>query len=632
MITERPGRVTAPTKAAPPVKPATSESAAFQPLIPLTLKSSPGAARDLVRHEPPVPMGTKADFATMGARELKKNAPGNEEIIGDWMETKRTPESVYVSGTDAAGKPTVRNGLSHHQEFEEAQNPTPREGQGRLPIAHPNALQRMLAPLDVSAGNTKDPFPERDKTIFSPTYVGSNAPGPSPSEGDGEHWSRNVLEPWMTGFDVINDVNTRLGSLRRWRADDPKTHKDDPVIEYTTPSGKKYTSKENLPYYDVGGTLISGPDIAGLKTTDSDFEYYAPGTPGTEAFPVNEQGYPTRWLGTYTYKGSKIKESDRQYAKLAHLAFPDGTITQNADGSIPDNWKQPYYEQVDHNGWGVRDPRSIFQDKSGRNPWDQGWDYKKPATNEAPEYLLDMGLSSALYMSDPRVAAAVGISQAVPAALGYDVDTLAPKDRDIENLGSIGEGDYSGEKVTRAQSIGHTLSPIIDSAAEHLSGKAIGGIENLMPKFISQSRPGKAFKNFAENTPQGRLVSSFITEGAEEAAVSPADKLAQDSWRNYAREKYWNNQTLQQEYEKKPKMSQRIKNVLGSQAEDFMAGGIMGVGLGGIGEAGKAISQANNIRRGASRGDYLPTPSIPVAPRKSEKSRPADVMTQNREQ
>jgi hypothetical protein len=294
-----------------------------------------------------------------------------------WAEKKRSPVAAIPAGTDANGDVWVRSG-----------------------VADPWA---RLKAADGSMGRPSAYDPEKKKVEWQgekpdyvePTPVFQRLLGMDQEKQDElgtgawDQIAAGFNSPLATMADVVNDVNTRVGNARRWRADDPYSKKDEPVFEYETPSGQKFTTDQQQAYFKLSdGTVLSQADYDGMKAdettyrlkngmeiTKDEFEQLKPGdvewtdkkdkrwdgktvdTAGTPVI-VNSYELPSGKVisaeaisePTVAYfvlpDGRKVSTDVVNTGEYTHTAFPDGTITGQASGEVPEEARDLAMRQV----------------------------------------------------------------------------------------------------------------------------------------------------------------------------------------------------------------------------------------------------------------------------------------------
>lgn len=454
-----------------------------------------------------------------------------------------------------------------------------------------------------------------DPVALEKSRAGEESPEPTPA------WKRilpalgplgNVAHDGRAGAtatNIIGDIFSRVGSARKDGADNPFDSTDDPVFEYTTPEGNKYRSDERQLMWKLGdGTSVSDADLR--KARKSNPIWLSADDPRRENWTgdVDAAGNPI------IYRSFDLPDNRRVAREHMPLGeenlqdwfyqFPDGTVVMNGDGTIPEAAQSMHTKQVNANWAGVVDPRPPWQDTAENNFWDDDYDPSQKALSfdETIPWLIDMNLSSLpYYFSSTRLPAA--ISAAAPYLRGIDGSTYQPTGRWFDDLDHLGDGTYEDKELTRAQLIGGALAPPVDMLAERASGSAFGGIEKILPKAVSAGPVGR----FLSDTALGRVLSGVVTEGAEEVASSPFQQLQQDSWRDFGREKVWNDVTGKFDYDQNSPRGTTTGETL---AGDSLAGGILGGTM--VGGAETPAALARLVGRGPRKPPRLPT--VPVAP------------------
>jgi hypothetical protein len=542
-----------------------------------------------------------------------------------WAEEKHGPwRSIPAGISPTSGRREIKSGMTDPEMFSRARTSAQDKIDTNTRIGPPSPDEMAPEPTSLKNINKAGNRSTLNPILGTAAAFGALKSGDTEAAQKAAGWSvdstlSGIAAPALKSAEIVNDVNTRLANARRWRADDPEDWAlkdigegpyradehidkvDDPTFTYTSPkSGRKFKAAEAQAYYDIGD---GKPRVMTPETV----------TPDKDPRNIENGRYLYYWIDDGN--GDKVHVPadaiEERKGKLVHTAFPDGQILMYADGRPGPGMKDPDRVQDNAGLWGMNpvNPRSPTEDTRGKSiedsiynvmtgkPWE--YDIRKSAIKEAPAYLTDLALGSAPYMIDRRYALLSGASRALPPAMGYDADTYAPMGRDFQRLGTLGQGTYEDKTMTNAQRVGAILSPMVDSWAERASGQAVGGLGNMLPD-------GSPAKEWFTKSLLGRLLGAGIVEGAEEMVVSPFDQLAAESWANLGRDKTWNPQTNQYDYDQKsPKFATMPTEALGAG----VGGALMGLPM----QGGKEIGGA--VRDNAFGGRFAPVPEAPEIPR-----------------
>ena len=406
---------------------------------------------------------------------------------------------------------------------------------------------------------------------------------------------------------IVVDATSRLQNARRHAVNDPDTWVDDPVYEYTLPSGQQFTSEDREKYYMLkDGTVASHKDLD--ERVGIDPIIIQSGDPRASMAQEDDQGrliLPTRYrlpdgqIIRYEDLPGTPEEWD---AAVSHYAFPDGTVTMKVDGTVPEesrnlarrqirsgeSFDEAMEERMENRQrmidqgemedeplpkesffrrfLGVANPRAPWVDQAGYNAFlDEEFDVGRNTFDEAGAWAADVALGMAPYMAfGPIGAGVIAASQAMPAIYGYDAATYEPVGQGFENLGSLGQGTFENRHMTNAQAVGAFTRPIVEATVERLGGSVIGGL----PKGMA-----RAFDH-----PALSPVGAALREGTEELAIAPLEQLREDSVANYGRERVWNEVTGEWVYDPE---SARWSTMPEIMLNNFLTGAAMGGALGG---------------------------------------------------
>lgn len=470
---------------------------------------------------------------------------------------------------------------------------------------------------------------------------------PGGEELEKDPLSHLIIAPYQTDAQLVNDINSRVSSLRRDMVNNPFNDMDDPIYEYKDDAGKVLgTSEDRIAHYRLdNGMDVTFEDFEGSKAEGSKIIVLRDGR------RLNRDDLP---------EGEAAWEQ-----RKAYTAFPDGTVTMRADGSVPEGMQEPFrrelgksepayaaamakrQERYDANvregritppdasadtrpEWlktlvgtdttrplvgavlGNSNPRSPWQDRAGHDVWDRpfsegGFKPSEWAWEDALPWLVDSNLSSLPYYT-PYYNTIAGASAVAPYLAGYDGSQYAPTGWGLSKLDELGMGDYPNTELSYGQRVGGAMAPLVDAAAERFSGKAIGGI----PKFMRDSKLGR---KFATGGLPWQVAGGAFTEGMEEVASSPWQKLQQEGARNFGRPKSWNEEKGEYDYDQDATPMERLGNTVSTAANDFGAGAVLG-GMMDLYFQGRDEYKAK--RDEAYRSQRTPLPEIPKAPTRAD--------------
>lgn len=239
-----------------------------------------------------------------------------------------------------------------------------------------------------------------------------------------------------------------------------------------------------------------------------------------------------------------------------NVTFPDGTEMPLKDYENAENF-EVVQTNVDDGMWRMNKANPVA-------PWEDLGDF-------AP-WFLDLAANSAPYMI-PVVREATMLSNAIPAAMGYDPRTFDWRDYTFED-----------KEMTNAQSMGGTASAFTDAIAEKLFG------------FASPIKyAGKAAKY---GTP-ARIAFGVGGESIEEAPSAAVERLFDDGIVNYGANTEIDPATGEERYVDTAAM-ERLGNVMPDIAEGMASGAILGGALVTPNEIARAVKDKK-----AGRGKAL---------------------------
>lgn len=418
---------------------------------------------------------------------------------------------------------------------------------------------------------------------------------------EGESIDDRVSALGILAAEVINDGNSRLANLRKDYALSPG---EEAEYRYTTPTKNPETGKRNtftedqlVPYWNMGDGVYTDEDrlkaepigMAPLDPNDPDLEAKLYGW-GDDGKPYTATAFKMK---PGTPEENIISFDDYKAAKLAFQAFPDGTVWMRGDGSQPESAKQVLKDQTNKQWlFGTAEPRLPWQDRAGNTPiFDKEWRLQNMSLDprDSLSSSADLLLGSLPYFV-PGYRYASAASQSLPYLLGYDPSTQEPTGRLFENLDKVGTGRYLDSDLTYAQRIAGATQPWIDAWAETASGKAIGGLENVLGKVFGDKFTKSAAGKFLKKNPWGKALSGAGMETIEEIPSVIPGAIARDSLKNLGREQRWDDSTGKVEYS-----GPWGANLAQEHVESGLAGGVMGGTIGGVQNAGGIYNQLKNL-------------------------------------
>ena len=362
----------------------------------------------------------------------------------------------------------------------------------------------------------------------------SDEPGLTLADVPREVYEHEIVSPVMTAANAMRDIYDRLTQIR-------PDYATDPHYEYqtkTTP-GVWYTADDLETYYVLGGKAYSVQDLQDAHEDN-----------GMIVLP----------------DGNTVSVSEYERAPASYLAFPDGTVFMYMDGREGD---KVYSRQTDAfpvtlgedglqwNGlWGHTAPRMVWQDQSGTPIWDlKEYDWRHPVGfQEWTTGAFDMLMSSLPYTLMPRRGRyTLATAEALPAVTGADSTSYEKSARGLSDLGSIGQGTYSDQRLTPAQQAGQIAEPYYASWIEDFAGTEVGGaeafIKKLLGKDLGSKWAGTGAYRFLATNPVGKVLSGLSQEGLiEEGSTAFLGTLGQTGFKDYAKNYHFNDQGQKEYY------------------------------------------------------------------------------------
>lgn len=574
----------------------------------------PNVSRPNSVKPPSAPRSAESIVSSPGALEpgspLAPLAVGAGHFL-DKAEETSVPKNYIPVRTDPGGDLRIRSGVSdplQYEEYEHSLSLPPQKprrniltGEMYTPpnfISSPtNQLERMFLP--------PRPLAAPGQTLTEPQIIEAML-----------DTKKDYGKAYMTAAEIVNDVNTRFGNLRKWGlGDDPFTQEDDRALMITLPNGNTWRAPRNQ-------------EDQGHVTT---YRSLADGTVLSDEQLVNDVTPINNGADGYRLPDGRVVDAMVVAdPKFHHSSFPDGTIYMNADASLSPEVREAYTKQIGTDEmdvpideWdpknapdggvmggsgflnlGVADPRAPWENERGdfifeSDYWDESPDgrsvLERSAIDEIAPWMLDMQLNSAPYYV-PRYNLISGASAALPYLFGYDGESYMPEGSGLSKLGKLGEGTYRYDEMSNAQRVGGFLSPLVEAYVERAGGM-IGGLGDIVLKGpLGNTRPGKWLKE----TPFGKLLTDALGEGAEELLTAPLDKLKTEGMRNYGRDYYLDNTTGELVFDGDTSTIDRIMSL----GQDELKAGLSGAALGGA---------TSLVTQGLS-GGFRRNASIPEAP------------------
>lgn len=504
----------------------------------------------------------------------------------DFAEETNEPIRYIPSYTDEGGTLRIRSGISHDEDYE-------RYKDTGAEIRTPSGQESLERFTDGGILG-----------ILESVLTGQ------------ETLDEAVFEPLMSKAEVVNDINTRVGNLRKWWAgDDPFTSEDDRALMITLPNGNTWRAPRNQ--QDQGHVTTYRSLADGTVLSDGQLV--------NDVIPINNGADGYRLPDGRVVDAAVVADP-----KFHHSAFPDGTIYMNADASLSPEVREAYTKQIGTDEmdvpideWdpknapdggvmggsgflnlGVADPRAPWENERGdfileSDYWDESPDgrsvLERSAIDEMAPWMLDMTLNSAPYYV-PGYNLVSGASAALPYLFGYDGESYMPEGSGLSQLDKLGEGTYRYDELSNAQRAGGFLSPLVEAYVERLGG-TIGGLGDIVLKGpLGNTRPGKWLKE----TPFGKFLMDAGGEGAEELLTAPLDKLKTEGMRNYGRDYYLDNTTGELVFDGDTSTIDRIMSLGTDELKAFLSGTALG-------------GSTSLVTQGLS-GGFRRNPSIPEVP------------------
>lgn len=600
-----------------PSTPITSSAPSPKPVTPTTTASDVSRPRSIQ----PSPVQRSAESTISSPGVFESGSPFAPLAVGaghflDKAEETSVPKNYIPVRTDPGRDLRIRSGVSDPPQYEKYEDSL------SLPAQRP--VQNMFTGEMYAPPNfISSPTNQLERMFLPPRPA--HTPGQALTDAQIAEaildTKQDYGKAYMTAAEIVNDVNTRLGNLRKWGlGDDPFTKEDDRALMITLPNGNTWRAPRNQE--DQGHVTTYRSLADGTVLSDEQLV--------NDVIPINNGADGYRLPDGRVVDATVVADP-----KFHHSSFPDGTIYMNTDTSLSPEVREAYTKQIGTDEmdvpideWdpknppdggvmggsgllnlGVADPRAPWENERGdfileSDYWDESPDgrsvFERSAIDEMAPWMLDMTLNSAPYYV-PGYNLVSGASAALPYVFGYDGESYMPEGSGISNLDELGNGTYRYDELSNAQRIGGFLSPLVEGYVERAGGM-IGGLGDILLKGkLGKTPVGKWLKE----APGGRFLTAAGGEGVEELFTAPLDKLKTEGLRNYGRDYYLDNTTGELVFDGDTSTIDRIMSLGQDELKAFLSGTALG---------GSTSLVTQGLSGGFRRGSSIPeVPAIPRA-------------------